>query len=85
MATQGTMTLEDLFGGEVPAYLTAGEVATLLRLHTSTVRRQCEAGDYDHAFRLPGAKKKKDLGDWRIPSRFLERKLRHAEETGEFA
>lgn len=71
------MTMEDILGGDVPAYLTVSQVAEILQLATSTVRRGCEAKKYERAFKL-GA-------DWRIPSRFLEKQIREAEERGEFA
>lgn len=72
------MMMEDLLGIDpVPPYLTARQVGKLFQVAPSTVRRGCEAGKYEKAFKL-GA-------DWRIPSRFLEKQIREAEERGEFA
>lgn len=78
-----TLTMEDILGGEVPAYLTIRQVAGIFQVDPSTVRRGCEAKKYERAFHLPSTGKKE--GDWRIPSRFLEKQIREAEERGEFA
>lgn len=36
------MTLEDIMGGDVPAYLTVKQVAKIFQQDASTVRRDCE-------------------------------------------
>lgn len=77
MPVKQTLTMEDILGGDVPAYLTVNQVAEILQLNRSTVRRGCEAKKYERAFKLGD--------DWRIPSRFLEKQIREAEERGEFA
>jgi hypothetical protein len=84
MAARDFMTLEDILGGPVPAYLTVKEIARIFRIDVSTARRRCEARQYRKAFKLPPAGTKPD-GEWRIPSRFLEQQIREAEEHGEFA
>lgn len=78
------MTLEDILGGPVPAYLTVNEVAKIFRIDPSTARRHCESKQYRKAYKLPPAGRK-PTGEWRIPSRFLEQQIREAEETGEFS
>lgn len=71
------MTLEDILGiDKVPPYLTTAEVAKIFRIAKSTARRRCEEKVYRGAF--------KEGSDWRVPSRFLEKQIRDAEETGEF-
>lgn len=72
-----TLSLEYIMGGDVPAYLTVNQVAKILQLDPSTVRRGCEQKVYRGAF--------KPTKDWRIPSRFLEKQIRDAEINGEFA
>ncbi len=78
-ATQrGRETLEDILGlRDIPAYFTTGDIARILQIDRSTVRRKCERGEYERAFKVGP--------DWRIPSRFFEKQLKRAEETGEFA
>ena len=71
------LTMEDILGGDVPAYLTVNQVAGIFQQSASTIRRGCEAKKYERAFKLGD--------DWRIPSRFLEKQIREAEERGEFA
>jgi hypothetical protein len=77
LARTEILTLEDIMGGDVPAYLTVNQVAKILQLDSSTVRRGCEQKKYDRAFKAGK--------DWRIPSRFFERQIREAELKGEFA
>jgi hypothetical protein len=84
MAARDFMTLEDILGGPVPAYLTVKEIARIFRIDVSTARRRCEEKAYRNAYKLPAAGRKPD-GEWRIPSRFLEQQIREAEKTGEFA
>ncbi len=80
------VSLEKLLGMDsVPELLIPAEVAKGIRVHPSTVRRQCEAGMYAGAFKLPGGKQKADSGDWRIPSGSLKKNLESAETTGEYA
>jgi hypothetical protein len=74
---KATLTLEDIMGGTVPPYLTARQVGKIFQINPSTVRKGCEAGKYEKAFKLGN--------DWRVPSRFLEKQIRQAEERGEFA
>ncbi len=69
-------TLEDILGREIPAYFTAKEIASILRVDSSTVRKKCERGEFEKAF--------KQGADWRIPSRFFEKQLLKAESQGDF-
>lgn len=73
-------TLEDILGiGNVPAYLTVRQLAEILNVDPSTARRKCEEKKIKGAFKLD------EDAPWRIRSRLLEKQLREAEETGEFA
>lgn len=76
-SNRNVLTLEDLIGPEVPPFLTVNQVAKILQINSSTVRRGCERKKYERAFKIGK--------DWRIPSRCLEKQIRDAELTGEFA
>jgi hypothetical protein len=72
------MTLEDILGlDKVPPYLTIKQISDIFQIDKSTARRRAENKEYRGAFKLGN--------DWRIPSRYLEKQIRDAEERGEFA